>query len=102
MSKSATPAADPFEATTLDEETELVALANALRLSKGFRLFFARCNQPSQRTRLMAELKSRLSPDAVAEVRFTEPIPHLLDALWERLPSSMPNAVFVSDRKSVV
>lgn len=96
MSVSAAAIADPFDVTALDETTELTALANALRLADGFRLIFVRCNQPSQRLRLMAKLGLLLSQDTFDSIFFTEPIPHLLDAIRDRLPEALPRALFVS------
>ncbi len=96
MSENFIPTADPFDLATLDEETELLALASALRLADGFRLLFARCNLPSQRTRLVTKLEAQFPPGAIVEVRLTEPVPHLLDVLRERLDALNPRAVFVS------
>ncbi len=96
MSNSTATLADPFEASTLDEETEMAALASSLRLADGFRLLFARCNQPNQRVRLIGKLMAQFPPETILGVHFSEPIPHLLDALRERLPVSSPRAIFVS------
>jgi len=96
MSGDATAMTDPFEATALDEETELAALASSLRLADGFRLLFARCNQPNQRIRLITKLMSDFPPETTVGVHFADPIPHLLDALRERLPASPPRTIFVS------
>ena len=72
---------DPFAPAALDEETELRALVQALRLAQGFKLIFVRCNQPEQRQRLIAEVRRRLPEMNVQEIHLSEPVPHLLEAL---------------------
>src|SRR2546421_12738778 len=89
-------AIDPFTPAALDEETELRALAQALRLAQGFKLIFVRCNQPEQRQRLMAEVRRRLPEMSVQEIHLGDPVPHLLEALRERVEQPAPDAVFVS------
>lgn len=94
MTVAALPEA--FEPTVLDEETELRALARALELAQGFSLIFARCNQPSQRQRLAADLISRMPALNIQEVTLREPITHLLDFLREQFPQTPTGPVFVS------
>jgi tetratricopeptide (TPR) repeat protein len=60
-------------------------MANMLRRAQGFTLAFAQCNQPSERRRLVSELRQRLGDYRIAEVEFTEPIENLLDELIPRL-----------------
>lgn len=87
---------DPFAPGTLDQETELAALAHALEFASGFSLLFAQCNQAPQRRQLMAEMRERLQKLTVQEIHLNQPVNHLLDALRERLNSPLPDAVFVS------
>ena len=87
---------DPFAPGTLDQETELAALTHAVEFASGFSLLFVLCNQAPQRRQLMAEVQARLPEFRVQEIYLSEPVPHLLDALRERLDSPLPNAVFVS------
>ena len=87
---------DPFAATALDETTELRALAQALRLAEGFKLIFARCNQPQQQQKLIALLRAELPELKIQEIHFGEPITHLLDELRSRIAVPLPDAVFVS------
>ncbi|HYP25406.1 MAG TPA: tetratricopeptide repeat protein, partial [Blastocatellia bacterium] len=87
---------DPFEANVLDEQTELRAMTRALSFAEGFGLIFARCNQPNLRARLISEIKKELPEIKVREIHFTEPVPHLLDALRDRLTDDSIDAVFVS------
>lgn len=87
---------DPFAPTVLDEETELRALSRALQFADGFSLLFVRCNQPDQRRRLAVALRNELPYLKVQEIALAEPVPHLLDALRERLEEPPPDAVFVS------
>lgn len=87
---------NPFEANVLDEQTELRAMTRALSFAEGFSLIFGRCNQSDQRKRLIAEIKKELPEFKVQEIHFKEPVPHLLDALRERLVDDSPDAVFVS------
>src|SRR5690348_6375366 len=96
MSDNTLDVAAPFETTVPDEETELGALAAALRLADGFKLLFARCNQYDQRQRLIAALKARLPSLNIQDIYLREPIPHLLDALREQIAEPPPDAVFVS------
>ncbi|HEV7860255.1 MAG TPA: tetratricopeptide repeat protein [Pyrinomonadaceae bacterium] len=72
------------------------ALSQALQLAQGFKLIFARCNQPDQRQKLIAALRAELPGLKVQEIHFNEPVPHLLDALRERIKSPTPDALFVS------
>ncbi len=87
---------DPFTPGTLDQETELAALTHAVEFANGFSLLFVLCNQAPQRRQLMADVRARLSEFRVQEIHLSEPVPHLLDALRERLDFPLPNAVFVS------
>ncbi len=96
MSDATLTEVDPFNPTALDEETELRALARALEYSEGFKLIFVRCNQPQQRERLADEMQKRLPQLNIQRIHFSEPVPHLLDALRERLATTTPDAVFVS------
>jgi tetratricopeptide (TPR) repeat protein len=96
MSSDTTNAADPFALDSLDEETELRALANALQFAEGFKLIFVRCNQPQQRKRLMESLHEKLPQLKAQEIHFSEPVTHLLDSLRENIKEPSPDAVFVS------
>lgn len=86
---------DAFDASALDEEVELSALARAIELAEGFSLLLVRCNQASQRERLMKTVCDRLLNLNFQAIHFREPVDHLLDALSERLSSPLPDAVFV-------
>jgi tetratricopeptide (TPR) repeat protein len=96
MSDEQSAITDPFAATALDEVTELRALAQALRLAEGFKLIFARCNQPQQQQKLIAQLRTELPDLNAQEISFTEPVVHLLDELRDRITAPPPDAVFVS------
>ncbi len=96
MSDETTTITDPFSATALDEATELRALSQALRLSQGFKLIFARCNQPQQRRNLVAALRVELPELNAQEIHFDKPVTHLLDELRSRIAEPSPDAVFVS------
>jgi len=96
MSDATLTEVDPFNPTALDEEIELRALARALEYSEGFKLIFVRCNQPQQRERLADEMQKRLPQLNIQRIHFSEPVPHLLDALRERLATTTQDAVFVS------
>lgn len=96
MSDELSTITDPFAATALDEETELRALSQALRLAKGFKLIFVRCNQPQQQRKLAAALRAQLPGFNVQQVHFDKPVTHLLDELRSRIAQPAPDAVFVS------
>ncbi len=96
MSDTTLTEVDPFNPTTLDEETELRALARALEYSEGFKLIFVRCNQPQQRECLADELQKRLPKLKIQKIHFSEPVPHLLDALREHITTTTQDVVFVS------
>jgi tetratricopeptide (TPR) repeat protein len=96
MSDDQSAITDPFAATALDEATELRALAQALRLAEGFKLIFARCNQPQQQQKLIALLRAELPELNVQEIHFDKPITHLLDELRTRIAVPPPDAAFVS------
>jgi len=96
MSESPLALADPFASVVSSEEEELRALARALQLADGFKLFFVRCNQPPQRRRLVAALRDQVSRRRIQEIELQEPISHLLDVLRERVAEPPPDAVFVS------
>src|SRR5947209_1163329 len=96
MSDSISTITDPFDATALDEATELRALSQALQLAEGFKLIFVRCNQPQQRQKLVAALRTGLPEFNVQEIHFKEPITHPLDELRSRIEEPAPDAVFVS------
>jgi tetratricopeptide (TPR) repeat protein len=96
MSDNSSIIADPFAATALDETTELRALVQALKLAEGFKLIFVRCNQPQQQQKLIAALRAELPELNVQEIRFDEPVTHLLDELRSRIIAPQPDAVFVS------
>lgn len=95
MSDATLTEAYPFNPTALDEETELRALARALEYSEGFKLIFVRCNQ-QQRERLADKLQKRLPQLKIQKIHFGEPVPHLLDALRDRLATTTQDPVFVS------
>ncbi|HKC65963.1 MAG TPA: tetratricopeptide repeat protein [Pyrinomonadaceae bacterium] len=95
MSDSTLTTTDPFDATALDEATELRALSQALQLAEGFKLIFVRCNQPQQRRKLVADLRAELPEFKVQEIQFNEPVTHLLDELRSRIAEPAPDAVFV-------
>jgi tetratricopeptide (TPR) repeat protein len=96
MSSDTLDTADIFAADSPDEESELRALAHALRLAEGFKLIFARCNQPQQQRRVIAALRQQVPQLKIQEIRFDKPITHLLDALRERLEQPAPDAILVS------
>jgi tetratricopeptide (TPR) repeat protein len=96
MSNNISILTDPFASTALDEATELRALSQALQMAQGFKLIFARCNQPQQRQKLIAALRSELPELNVQEIQFNEPITNLLDELRDRTNSPTPDALFVS------
>lgn len=96
MSSDISATVDPFAPTALDEETELRALAHALKLAQGFKLIFARCNQPQQRKKLITTLRKSLGDFDIQEIHLKEPVTHLLDELRERLTGKKPQALFVS------
>ena len=83
---------ETFDFEAPDEEVELGALAQSLRLAKSFSLLFVRCNQASQRRRLIADVKRRVPElaDRIQQIHFDAPIPHLLDYL--RRSSRRPDA----------
>lgn len=95
MSDNPSIITDPFAATALDETTELRALAQALRLADGFKLIFVRCNQPQQQQKLIVALRAELPELNVQEIRFDQPMTHLLDELRGRITVPPPDAVFV-------
>jgi tetratricopeptide (TPR) repeat protein len=80
----------------IDRAVELRAMANMLRRSDGFTLAFAQCNQPSERRKLVSELRQFLGDYPIAEIEFTEPIEYLLDELLPRLPKhNNADALFI-------
>ncbi len=83
--KDAPKSKSPDEQPDVDREIELRAMANMLRRSQGFTLAFVQCNQPSERRKLVSELRQLLGDYPVAEVEFTEPIEQLLDELLSGL-----------------
>jgi hypothetical protein len=96
MSSDTLDTIDAFAVDSPDEESELRALAQALRLAEGFKLIFARCNQPRQQKRVIAALRQQLADLKIQEIRFDQPITHLLNALNERLEQPPPQVIFVS------
>ncbi|MFL6274617.1 MAG: hypothetical protein ACJ74G_05335, partial [Blastocatellia bacterium] len=96
MSSDTLETIDAFAVNSPDEEGEMRALAQALRLAEGFKLIFARCNQPQQQKRVIVALRQQLADLKIQEIRFDQPITHLLDALHERLMQPPPQAIFVS------
>ncbi|MFL6216047.1 MAG: tetratricopeptide repeat protein [Blastocatellia bacterium] len=96
MSSDTLDTIDTFAADSPDEESELRALAHALRLAEGFKLIFARCNQPQHQRRVIAALHQQVPQLKIQEIRFDQPIMHLLDALRERLEQPAPDAILVS------
>lgn len=105
--EDAAPELDPFaaaedgEAPPPPEDDELSALAQALRLSQGFKLFLVRHDGPEHRARLLEALQARLPGQTLVTVHFAAPIdhllfalrPHLLFALRPHLPSPRPLAL---------
>lgn len=89
------PFADPEEAgsTQLDEGAELDALAHAIRLSQGFKLFFVLHDGPAHRERLIAALQTRLPEGSIQILPFDAPVDHLLSALRPNLPTPRPIAL---------
>jgi tetratricopeptide (TPR) repeat protein len=85
-----------FEPAAPDENTELNALANALRLAKGFKLFFVRCNLLQQRLRVIRKLKRKVRNKTAQWIHLDEPVSHLLDEIRSRISDPPPDAVFVS------
>jgi tetratricopeptide (TPR) repeat protein len=96
MSEAILAPTDPFDLPALEEGTELRTLARALQLAAGFKLYFVRCNQPQQRRRVIASLRAELPQLNVQEIQFSQPMPHLLDALRQLIEAPAPDAVFVS------
>lgn len=96
MSDNPSTITDPFATTALDETTELRALSQALQLAEGFKLIFARCNQPQQQQKLIAALRAGLPQLSIQEIHFGEPLTHLLDELRSRIATPPPDALFVS------
>lgn len=97
--EDAAPELDPFaaaedgEAPPPPEDDELSALAQALRLSQGFKLFLVRHDGPEHRARLLQALQARLPGQALVTLHFAAPIDHLLFALRPHLPSPRPLAL---------
>ncbi|HLL70788.1 MAG TPA: tetratricopeptide repeat protein [Pyrinomonadaceae bacterium] len=87
---------DPFALNPIEEETELRALVRALEFSEGFKLLFARCNQPQQRQRLMEQVQARLPQEKVQVISLSEPVTHLLDTLQEVVRQPSPDAIFIT------
>jgi tetratricopeptide (TPR) repeat protein len=87
---------DLFSPTALDEATELRALSQAVKLSQGFKLIFARCNQIEQQNTLIARLRTELTSFNLQEIHFSESLTHLLDGLRSRVNRPEPDAVLVS------
>jgi tetratricopeptide (TPR) repeat protein len=96
MSSDTLDTIDAFAVDSPDEEGELRALAQALRLAEGFKLLFARCNQPQQQRRVISALRQQLTDLKIQEIRFDQPITHMLDAVRDRLEQPPPQAIFVS------
>lgn len=96
MNDNPSAIADPFAPIAPDEETELRALVRALKFAETFTLLFVRCNQPTQRQRLVSALRTELPQFTIQEIHFDAPITHLLDELRLHLTQPPPDAVFVS------
>ncbi len=91
---------DPFDDVLSGDDSDLPTLERALRMSRGFGLFFVRCNHPQHRRQLIDKLSSDLNREVesdfkIQEIEFNEPIAHLLDELKTRLSQPLPDAVFV-------
>lgn len=93
---------DPFDEATPDDKVELRALKQALQLSGGFRLIFARCNVLPYRQRLIARLQSELPALNIQLIHFDRPIKHLLDEMRPHLADPLPDAVFVTGLESSI
>lgn len=76
---------DPLDPAVLNEDQELDALAQALRVSNGFKLFLAVCNSPLQRGRLIDRLRERLPEITLQHLRLDMPIDQLLGELQEKI-----------------
>jgi tetratricopeptide (TPR) repeat protein len=76
---------DPLDPAVLNEDQELDALAQSLRVSNGFKLFLAVCNSPLQRGRLIDRLRERLPEINLQHLRLDMPIDHLLGELQEKI-----------------
>ncbi|HQR31972.1 MAG TPA: tetratricopeptide repeat protein [Blastocatellia bacterium] len=90
---------DPFEESVPEEQVELRALEQALRLgaqSHEFHLLFARCNIELYQQALIRRMQSELPSLKIHHIHFNEKIDHLLDQLRWRLEGSTPDAVFVT------
>ena len=85
-----------LQPTEVEEQSDLQALAQSLRMATGFQLYFVRCNQPEHRQRLFAALQTQLPNVQIREVGFDTEIAHLLDELSKRLKPPLPDSVFVS------
>ncbi len=96
MSEDVAIETDPFAPSAPDEMVELRTLAQAIGLASGFKLIFARCNQPAQQRKLIDEVRKELPDLTIQEVHLTEPVEHLLDALRERVSAPAPDAVMVT------
>ena len=90
--------ADPFDTAPPEEQVELRALEQALRLAGeqagpdgGFRLIFARCNVRAYREQLISRLQADLSSLRIQTIHFDRPITHLLDELHRRLRDPLPD-----------
>jgi hypothetical protein len=76
---------DPLDPAVLNEDQELDALAQSLRVSNGFKLFLAVCNSPLQRGRLIDRLRERLPEIKLQHLRLDMRIDQLLGELQERI-----------------
>jgi len=95
MNEEASSQVDPFSPAVLDEATELRALSRALELGKDFKLIFVRCNQADQRRSLIQKARGELPSLNIQEIRFSEPVTHLLDALRGKIQRPVPDVLFV-------
>ena len=85
MILAAAPIVDPLDPAVLNEDQELDALAQSLRVSNGFKLFLAICNSPLQRVRLIERLRERLPEIKLQHLRLDMRVDHLLGELQERI-----------------
>lgn len=96
MSNEVATIIDPFTPITPDEEAELRALVNALKMADGFKLIFVRCNQPDQRRRLIESIKHQLPELNFQHIELRERTDHLLDTMRAHLAERQTDAIFVS------
>jgi|SRR5579871_1141359 len=86
---------DPFAPQIPDESSDLLALARALQLAKGFTLLFVTCNRADDRERLMNELQTRVPKLRIQRIPVRKETRNLLHDLHDILDKPTPDAVFI-------